>query len=416
MTTTIDAMRPQARTIGRAVVPLLALAVFINYVDRGNVATAAPLIKDELRLSASQLGIVLSAFYWSYTPAQILAGWLAERINAYRVLALGLATWSIATALSGLATGFIVLIALRIVLGVGESAAFPCSSKLLAMHLPHEKLGSANGLIGVGLALGPALGTLVGGLMMARLGWRPVFIIFGLVSIFWLWPWLVATRDAPSEPTVPSGNEPSFLEILMKREAWGAAFGHFASNYSFYFVVTWLPLYLVKEQGFSVTRMAEIGGLIYFVYAASALASGWFSDYWLNTGASVTLVRKTIVIASHSSVAVAMAACALGTPALSVASLFLAAIGFGLNTPSIFTIGQTLAGPRGAGKWIAMQNCVGNLAGILAPLITGFIVDKTGHFGGAFAVAAAVASSGVIAWGVVIPKVAPVNWGSVERA
>src|SRR5580693_5139823 len=127
-------------SIGAGVVPLLALAVFINYVDRGNLATAAPLLKDELHLSASQIGLLFSAFFWTYIPSQLLAGWLAERINAYRTMALGVAIWSLATAATGLATGFAALIALRLLLGLGESAAFPCSSKLLAEHLPRNRL------------------------------------------------------------------------------------------------------------------------------------------------------------------------------------------------------------------------------------------------------------------------------------
>ena len=135
MTPSAPTAQPKITVIGPAVVPLLAIAVFINYVDRGNLATAAPLIKDQLHLSSTQIGVLVSAFFWSYVPAQILVGWVADRINPYRTLAVGLALWSIATALSGVATGFAMLISLRLLLGLGESAAFPCSSKLLAQHL-----------------------------------------------------------------------------------------------------------------------------------------------------------------------------------------------------------------------------------------------------------------------------------------
>ena len=138
----------------------------------------------------------MSAFFWTYTPGQMLAGWLAERINAYRTLAIGLAIWALATAATGLAGGFMAMIALRLVLGVGESAAFPCSSKLLAQHLPAHRLGFANGLIALGFALGPAFGTFAGGLLMARFGWRATFLVFGLASLAWLGPWLMTTRHA----------------------------------------------------------------------------------------------------------------------------------------------------------------------------------------------------------------------------
>src|SRR5262249_51076429 len=143
------------------------------------------------------------AFFWTYTPAQILAGWLAEKINAYRTLALGVALWSLATIATGLATGFAAILVLRLLLGLGESAAFPCSSKLLAEHLPGHRLGAANGLIGVGLALGPAFGTFAGGLLMARWGWRPTFDVFGLISILWLIPWITSTRHASRQADTP---------------------------------------------------------------------------------------------------------------------------------------------------------------------------------------------------------------------
>ena len=397
--------------MGAAVVPLLALAVFINYVDRGNLATAAPLIKDELKLTSTQFGLLLSAFFWSYTPAMPLAGWLSEKINAYRTLAIGLAIWSLATVLTGLAGGFASLLILRILLGLGESAAFPCSSKLLAQHLPTHKLGAANGLIGVGLALGPAFGTFAGGLVRASMGWRAAFLLFGLISVIWLVPWLISTRHASrAADQADPGPTVSFARILAKREAWGAALGHFASNYGFYFVISWLPLYLVKSRGFSVSQMAVIGGLIYVTYAASSLVTGWACDRWMAAGGSDNRVRKTFIVASCAVQAAAMIVCAVGSLEVAIASLFVAAVGFGFGTPNIFAIGQTLSGPRAAGKWIGFQNCVGNLAGILAPIITGMVVDRTGQFYWAFVVAAGLTLTGVVSWGVVIPRIAPVDW------
>jgi len=397
--------------LGAGVVGLLALAIFINYVDRGNLATAAPLIKDQLHLSNTQIGLLLSAFFWTYTPGLLLSGWLAEKINPYRTLALGVALWSLATAATGLVTGFAALFALRLVLGVGESAGFPCSSKLLAQHLPTHRLGAANGLIGVGLALGPAFGTLTGGLLMARLGWRPVFILFGLVSILWLVPWRGATRHASIHAdTYKTPAAPSYLTILKQREIWGAGLGHFAGNYAFYFIITWLPLYLVKARGFSVGQMAELGGLIYVLYAISAQTTGWVSDRWMAAGASDTLVRKTFCVASNLGAAACMLACAVGGPLTSIISLLAAGVFFGFSTATIFAVGQTLGGPSGGGKWIGIQNFFGNFAGIIVPIVTGYVVDRTGHFFMAFALAAVVALFGALGWGVIIRRVEPVVW------
>jgi MFS family permease len=393
------------------IVALLALAVFINYVDRGNLATAAPLIKGELKLSQTDVGLLLGGFFWTYTPGQILAGWVAEKINAYRTIAIGLALWSLATFASGFASGFLALFLLRLVLGLGESVAFPCSSKLIAEHLPQHRYGAANGLIGVGLALGPAFGTFVGGLLMAKWGWRPVFTLFGLISILWLVPWLGMTREASREADRPKTTAaPSFRAILRQRSAWGACLGHFAANYAFYFVILWLPTYLVSARGFSVAQMSIIGGVVYVCYAISSQLTGMVSDSWMRAGASATLVRKSFMIASHAGAALCLAACVAGGPVTAVASLVMSGICFGFGTPTLYALGQTLAGPRAAGKWIAVQNCVGNAAGIVAPAVTGFLVDRTGQFTPAFLIAGAIGLLGVLAWGVIVREVKPADW------
>ena len=408
MAEAIPLARPQ---LGRAVVPLLALAVLINYVDRGNLATAAPLMKGELHLSSTQIGILVSAFFWSYVPSHVLSAWLIERINAYRTLALGLGLWGLATAASGLATGFVSLLILRVLLGVGESAVFPCSSKLLAQHVEPPKLGAANGMVTTGLALGPAIGTFFGGILMAATGWRPVFLLFGLASLLWLWPWLATTGKASVAATRnPEGPCPSVWTILRRWEARGAVLGQFCGNYAIYFVISWLPLYLVKARGFTMTQMAELSGLIYLVYAANTVFSGWVCDRLIAAGAGVTLVRKGAIIGGSLTVAASLVACAVGDATVSVISRFVAGFAFGVTAPALYCISQTLAGPRVGGKWVSLQNGLANLAGIVAPIVTGVVVDETGEFYWAFVIAGAVSLLGAVAWGVMIPKVEQIDW------
>src|ERR1700690_643290 len=141
---------------------LLSLSVFINYIDRSNLSIAASLLKDELHLSASQLGILLSAFFWTYGLMQIPAGWLVDRFDVKWVFAAGFFVWSAATAVTGMLHGFAALLTIRVILGVGESVPFPSYSKILATYFDKSRRGSANSLIIAGLALGPALGMLVG--------------------------------------------------------------------------------------------------------------------------------------------------------------------------------------------------------------------------------------------------------------
>ena len=403
---------PTRPPVSAALVPLLALAVFINYIDRGNLATAAPLIKDELHLSGTQIGILTSAFFWTYTPSQLLAGWLAERINAYRTLALGLALWALATFMTGFSTGFAMILALRLVLGVGESAIFPCSSKLIAQHVHRDRLGATNALMSQGLALGPAFGVFFGGLMMAQFGWRNVFLLFGALSLLWLVPWIRATRTLSAAADLPGETrEPSFRDILSRRELWGAALGHLTSNYGFYFVISWLPLYLVKSRGYSVPEMATISGLVYLTFAGAAMLTGIVTDRWVAAGATPNKARKTFFLIGHLFAALALLACPFApTNALALSALFVAGAAMGIVNAHIYAAAQILAGPRAAGKWVGVQNFAGNISGIVGPIVTGVIIDRTGGYQDAFILAAAVTSVGIAAWVFIIPKIALIDW------
>ena len=397
-----------------ALVGLLAAAIFINYIDRGNLATAAPLIKDEFRLSNFQIGVMTSAFFWIYTPSQLLAGWLADRLNPYRALALGFAVWSAATALTGFAGGFGAFLALRLVLGLGESAAFPCMSKLLARHVPPASLGFANGFVVAGVSFGPAVGTLLGGLLIVQFGWRAMFVVFGLAALLWLWPWLLNAKAVPAE--IRAHDEaplPSFFKLLSLRSMWGAMVGHFASNYGLYFILSWLPLYLVKERGFSIVQMSELGAMIYCTAGTSSIVSGWLADRWIAWGASINMVRKAGCVVPHLVIAICFAGVAVGSQAVVIGCLFVFGLVSGAISTSLWSISQTLAGPAVAARWVGLQNAFANCAGIVAPLITGFVVDRTGSFADAFLFAGVVSLIGAIGWGVIVRRVEPVQWGDV---
>src|SRR6476646_3971386 len=181
---------PRAATAGASLIFLLGAAIFLNYVDRGAIAVAAPLMKGELGLSATEFGLAVSAFFWVYAPVQLCAGWLCDRFSVYKLIAGGIVLWAGSTFLIGLVGGFVSLLVLRVMLGVGESIAFPGASKVIARHIPAERRGAANAAVAAGIALGPAVGTLAGGLIVASLGWRPMFFAFGMATLLWLAPWL----------------------------------------------------------------------------------------------------------------------------------------------------------------------------------------------------------------------------------
>ena len=396
------------------IVALLALAIFINYVDRGNLATAAPLIKGDLKLSNAQYGLLVSAFFWVYVPGQIIAAWFVQKINAYRTLALGLAVWSAATMATGLATGFWMLLAFRVLLGLGESAGFPASSKLLAQHLLPERFGRANALVSSGVYLGPAVGTFLGGLFIAHAGWRLLFIVFGAISLLWLVPWLMNTRTlSATAQTAAYLDEPPFRELLSKRQLWGASIGHFCNSYSFYLVLSWLPLYLVNSQGYSLTAMARLGGVVYGLSTVVCLSAGWLADRWITRGASTSRVRMTMITLSCFIWFLCMVACGLGNTRLAIAALLISSVAFGLGSFNLFAIGQTLAGPRAAGKWIGVQNAIGNISGIVAPVATGVLIDWTGQYSMGFLLAGLVALIGACSWMFLVRRAEPLVWSTV---
>jgi MFS family permease len=392
------------------IVLLLAAAVFLNYFDRGTLAIAAPLLQGELGLDAAEMGILFSAFFWSYAPLQPIAGWLAQRFDVRYVLGGGLALWGLATALTGLASGFWTILALRVLLGFGESVAYPCNARYLSQHAAVHERGRANGLIATGQALGPLLGTLLGGLVMAEYGWRAAFVVFGLASLAWLLPWHVATRGGATASTTGPAQPLPWRVLLRERALWGTGLGHFCGNYAYYFMLTWLPLLLVKEYGFSIEKMAVVGSAVYAMQAWSAPATGWLCDRLIARGSCANRVLKTTIVLGLIGVAVPMAACAFAGATLAVPLILVAGVFFGVQSAPLGAITQTLGGPRAAGQWMGVQNLCANMAGVLAPLLTGFVVEATGEFVWAFVIAAAVTLTGALAYLVVIRRVEPVRW------
>jgi ACS family D-galactonate transporter-like MFS transporter len=389
---------------------LLSVSVLINYIDRSNLSIAADLIKGELRISDLQLGALLSAFFWTYGCMQIPAGWLVDRFDVKWVFAAGFFLWSAATAATGLMHGFAALIVIRIILGMGESVAFPSYSKILGTYFKEARRGSANAAIIAGLALGPAIGMLVGGTVVGRFGWRPFFLALGLGSLLWLVPWLAWMPRQARVPANASKANVSLLDILCQRSAWGTCLGQFCINYCLYFLVTWLPTYLTRGRHFSMDRMARVGGLIFLLFAVASLISGKISDRWIAAGASTTRVRKTLLGVGSLGLGFSLATAAVAPDTILVWVLSTAGICIGISGGCCWTVTQTLAGPHAAGRWAGVQNFVGNFAGGVGPMLTGYLVGRTGLFYWPFVIAAVVSWVGALSWVFAVGPIEPVDW------
>jgi MFS family permease len=392
------------------VLVLLGISVFINYIDRSNLSIAAPILKDELALSASQLGILLSAFFWTYSSCQLLSGWLVDRFDVKWVFAFGFFVWSAATAVTGLLHAFIGLLAARVVLGAGESVAYPAYSKIMANHFPENSRGYANSIVAAGLSLGPSVGILFGGTLIAHFGWRSFFIALGLVGLVWLAPWIRWMPPAPAASAPGAGPGPGILDILKQRSAWGTSICLFCGNYFLYFLLTWLPYYLVRERHFSLADMAKIGSAVFLLTAISATVCGRLSDRWIASGGTPTRVRKAFMVTSYLCVGLFLACSVIAPRTLSVVLLMLAGFSFGLSTPNVWAITQRLAGPQAVGRWCGVQLFIANLSGVVAPALTGFLLDRTGNFYWPFLITSAMVCAGALSWLFVVGPVEPIAW------
>ena len=387
------------------VLALLVLSGFLNYVDRANLSVGATNIQAELHLSDYHLGMLLSAFFWTYATFQVfvIAGWLVDRFNVCWVLAIGFFIWSGATAVTGMATAFGTMFCLRLLLGMGESIAYPSYSRILANNFPEHHRGFANAAIDAGTKGGPALGTLLGGLLMARFGWRAFFVALGFGTLMWLVPWFLWM---PRGKGVAAGQDttdaPGIVALLREPGVWWTAGGLFCSNYYWYFLITWLPAYMEKERHYPKTKMAVVVSLAFLAISISSVTSGWLSDRWIAHGGTPTRVRKTFAGLGLTLSTIVLPVALVRDERIAVALLFGACICFGIYTSNVFAITQSLAGPRAAGTWTGLQNGFANLAGVAAPWLTGWVVQHTGQFYLAFLVAVVMvlAAAGMFVFGI----------------
>jgi MFS family permease len=312
--------------------------------------------------------------------------------------------------------GFAALFAVRLFLGIGESVTFPSFSKILAGYVPENFRGMANGICLAGMKCGPAIGALGMGLMMSRYGWRLVFLALGCASLLWVPLWF-AFRPRDNIHSYRKGDFALKLsDLAAQRSFWGASLGHFSNNYLLYFMVTWLPMYLVAERSLSIRAMSVIAALYYLADGLAGASAGWLTDHLIRKGNSVSRVRKSAMLAGNSLAALGLVGCAFAGSQTYFAWLILIGIGSGTAGFGIFAFSQTLAGPKFAGKWTGFQNGIANLAGVVGPALTGFLVGATGHYKVPLLLAASVVFLGGIAWATIVGPLREVDWHTRDSA
>lgn len=399
------------------IIVLLVASAVINYVDRANLSMAMPQIERHFALSPLQIASLLGAFFWTYALLQLfgIVGWLTDRFQPGWVLFYGYLLWTVVTGLTGLATSFTAIFVLRLLLGFGESVAYPCYSRIFA-GMPQQYRGRANSAIDAGTKMGPAAGVFIAGLILAHLGWRSLFIIFGAGGMLWLLPWGKVMPHVEPHEEKPLAQDflearHSIVKILKHRSAWGTFIGHFCGNYFYYFLLAWLPRYLMDEEHLSVEAMSNVTSGVFFLIGCSTLIAGWASDRLVARGVSPSIARRGMVAGGLTvGSCLVFSSLLTGHQVASLALLVFCCSGYGAFSSNHWAITQTLAGPTMAGRWSSLQNGIANFSGIIATWVAGIVLARQGSSRLAFSIAGAVTLAGALAYGFLVWRVEPVDW------
>jgi MFS family permease len=385
---------------------LLIISVCINYADRGNLGVAAKSLERELHLGQAELGMLLGAFSITYAVSQFFAGKLIDRWNVNWLYAAAFFLWSAATGATGFMNTFGEIFVLRLILGMAESVAYPSYSQMIVTTFPEGLRGTANGLIDAGSKLGPALGILLGVEMITRFSWRGMFFIIGAGSLLWMIPWCLVAHKLPGKRIKghsQSSWSASYRQLFTNRALWGTAIGLFGGNYVWFFFLNWLPYYFENDRHYTHDRLAIMGSLPFWVIAASSTVFGLLADWVIRRGGHAGNVRRFFVCSGLSGCGALMLVAILTPDAFWSNLLLLAAsASMGAWSSNHWAYSQLLAGPETAAKWTGIQNGLGNVAGFIAPMLSGFVLKATHSFFAAFAITCAVIFIGVLAYWVLV--------------
>jgi len=397
---------------------LIATGTLVNYLDRTVLGIAAPALTKELAIDAAVMGVVFSAFSWSYAASQVPGGLFLDRFGTRLTYALSVGFWSLFTLLHALAGGLTSLLGLRLALGVAEAPCFPANSRVVATWFPQSERAFATGVYTVGEYIGLAFLSPLLFWLLAHHGWRSLFIVCGLIGFVFVLVWVAKYRDPPEHRHVNAaeleliaaggglvGSDSKTAKIdwskagklLGFRQMWGICLGQFAGNSTLVFFLTWFPTYLATERHMAFLKIGFYAVLPFIAASVGVLFGGWWSDTMLRRGKSANVARKAPIITGLLLASTIIAANFVESNTAVIAILSLAFFAQGMAA-----LGWTLVSdiaPRGMlGLTGGVFNLAANLAGIVTPLVIGAIVSATGSFFYALAYVGSLALMGALAY------------------
>ncbi|MEX3777688.1 MFS transporter [Pseudomonas sp. MYb118] len=388
---------------------LLCLMYFITYVDRVNVSTAAGQFSSELGLSNTQLGFIFSAFAYPYMVFQFIGGWVSDRFGAKRTLIACGFIWATATVLTGMAGGFLTLVAARMLLGLGEGATFPAATSAMAAWVSKDKRGFAQGITHSAARLGNAMApVMVMGLMTAY-DWRFAFYLLGAVSFGWIVLWYVAYTEKPADhpritpeevaqlpqPKVRRKDAPGTYARLFKRMIPVSSV-YFCYNWILWLMLSWIPMYFMHNYKLNIKEAVIFTSGVFFAGVVGDLLGGWLSDKILHRTGSLKLARTWLVAVCMALTGLSLIPVLLfQEPLYSLIFLGLALFFNEMTVGPMWAVPMDIAHDR-AGTASGIMNGTAATATIISPLLAGYLIDQTGNWSLPFMVSIGVLFCGVL--------------------
>jgi MFS family permease len=334
-------------------------------------------------------GTLNSAFFWSYAALQIPAGYLVDRFGVKIPYAISFVIWCLASAATGMTHTLSQLTSLRVLTGVGESVVVPASYRWMRENFNENESGLAVGIYMLGTKIGPAIGAPLAAWLITAYSWKLMFVIIGLGGLIWLVPWLLMVKNdgpaakkiAAAKPGYVAKTPVPFRNIMASPVVWGTIIINFCYNYFVFYNMTWMPAYFVEQRHVTLGKMGLYSFFSFSGIAIVALVSGWIADLIIKRGGDPVFVRKAFIIGGF------VIACTelIGAKSTSVqAALFWAVFslsGLGLATANHLALCRLTLIPAGAvGMVSGVQNVSTSLAGIVGPLISGWLLQTTGGY------------------------------------
>jgi len=374
---------------------LVFFGIVISYVDRGNLSIAAPSIMRDFRIAPATMGVLLSAFFWTYAAFQIPAGLVVDRLGIRRAYAGGFLVWSLASASIALSRGTGDIVAMRMVLGLAESIGPLASLSFIRNHFAGKEQGLPTSIYIAGQNIGPALGALAGSLLLDRFGWRLMFAMTGLGALIWLPGWLLAApsdgsrAERQAEKAVDDLAAPrhwTWGQLLGTPAFWAMSLSILLSSYYWYFVLTWVPSYLVLSRGFTTVEMGRVISGSLFTMAAVNILAGFAADK-VAGHLGVFRARLLFGAAGYAGTAVVLLLLVVTDRFWVLPILTLSMCATGIGNSNFWAISQHLPPKNMVGRTIGYLNTVSQIAGAAAPIVTGWLLGPQKQFGPAILIA-----------------------------